>query len=148
MVTGVQSGVSRGWCCVCFFFQAEEGIRVWGVTGVQTCALPVLVFPEEIADDFIGLAELCIKTSAAALMAINGLDELLGAAFSSRQRKLVGKMIKTVNELQHETDDAQNDISNKLFALESDLTPADVMSYYRGIEWLGETADAERKSVV
>src|SRR5256886_15507858 len=24
-----------------FFFQAEEGIRVWTVTGVQTCALPI-----------------------------------------------------------------------------------------------------------
>jgi len=25
-----------------FFFQAEDGIRVWSVTGVQTCALPIL----------------------------------------------------------------------------------------------------------
>src|SRR3712207_7666804 len=27
----------------CFFFQAEDGIRDIGVTGVQTCALPILV---------------------------------------------------------------------------------------------------------
>src|SRR5262249_58559284 len=27
-------------CCV-FFFQAEDGIRYWSVTGVQTCALPI-----------------------------------------------------------------------------------------------------------
>src|SRR3712207_8354639 len=26
---------------ICFFFQAEYGIRVIGVTGVQTCALPI-----------------------------------------------------------------------------------------------------------
>src|SRR5258706_10828896 len=26
-----------------FFFQAEDGIRDWSVTGVQTCALPILV---------------------------------------------------------------------------------------------------------
>src|SRR5262249_59923031 len=25
-----------------FFFQAEDGIRDWSVTGVQTCALPIL----------------------------------------------------------------------------------------------------------
>ena len=25
-----------------FFFQAEDGIRVYKVTGVQTCALPIL----------------------------------------------------------------------------------------------------------
>ena len=33
--------------CVCvycfFFFQAEDGIRVYDVTGVQTCALPIYV---------------------------------------------------------------------------------------------------------
>src|SRR5258706_7928857 len=32
-----------GWCGadVFFFFQAEDGIRYWSVTGVQTCALPI-----------------------------------------------------------------------------------------------------------
>src|SRR5438093_7153828 len=29
----------------CFFFQAEDGIRDWSVTGVQTCALPISVRP-------------------------------------------------------------------------------------------------------
>src|SRR5690606_41114119 len=28
-----------------FFFQAEDGIRVYHVTGVQTCALPISVMP-------------------------------------------------------------------------------------------------------
>src|SRR5207249_7097271 len=28
--------------CYCFFFQAEDGIRDRNVTGVQTCALPIL----------------------------------------------------------------------------------------------------------
>src|SRR6266566_7328831 len=29
-------------CFFCFFFQAEDGIRDYKVTGVQTCALPIL----------------------------------------------------------------------------------------------------------
>src|SRR3712207_8244005 len=29
------------WCCLYFFCQAEDGIRDLGVTGVQTCALPI-----------------------------------------------------------------------------------------------------------
>src|SRR5260370_27953101 len=33
---------SDGWVCLCFFFQAEDGIRDSSVTGVQTCALPIL----------------------------------------------------------------------------------------------------------
>src|SRR5256885_6916916 len=28
-------------CCIVFFFQAEDGIRDYKVTGVQTCALPI-----------------------------------------------------------------------------------------------------------
>src|SRR5687767_15718932 len=30
-------------CCCFFFFQAEDGIRDKLVTGVQTCALPILI---------------------------------------------------------------------------------------------------------
>src|SRR5256885_3334258 len=30
-----------GGCSGCFFFQAEDGIRDYKVTGVQTCALPI-----------------------------------------------------------------------------------------------------------
>src|SRR3712207_7086876 len=32
---------SSVYLCICFFFQAEDGIRDIGVTGVQTCALPI-----------------------------------------------------------------------------------------------------------
>ena len=89
-----------------------------------------MVFPKEFADDFIELSKLCIKTSEAALVAINELDELLETAFSSRERKIVDKMIKKVNELEHQTDVAQEVIRNKLFLLESSLPPIDVMFYY------------------
>ncbi|MBT4974665.1 MAG: TIGR00153 family protein, partial [Gammaproteobacteria bacterium] len=90
-----------------------------------------MVFPKEFAEDFINLAELCIKTSGAALVAINELDELLETAFSSRERKIVAEMVKKINVLEHDTDTAQNDIRNKLFLLESNLPPVDVMFYYR-----------------
>src|SRR3712207_8833983 len=36
------------WEC-CFFFQAEDGIRDIGVTGVQTCALPISGTPDQVA---------------------------------------------------------------------------------------------------
>src|SRR5690606_40105251 len=35
--------VRRKRLCVYFFFQAEDGIRDFHVTGVQTCALPISV---------------------------------------------------------------------------------------------------------
>ena len=35
--------------CAVFFFQAEDGIRDYDVTGVQTCALPICI---DIHDDY------------------------------------------------------------------------------------------------
>ena len=40
-VSGVEGRVGMD---VFFFFQAEDGIRDIGVTGVQTCALPIQFF--------------------------------------------------------------------------------------------------------
>src|SRR2546426_1181809 len=37
-----RGGGQRG-CRLFFFFQAEDGIRDYKVTGVQTCALPILI---------------------------------------------------------------------------------------------------------
>src|SRR5262249_59696952 len=39
---------------VFFFFQAEDGIRDWSVTGVQTCALPIYLDPTYGVGSFLG----------------------------------------------------------------------------------------------
>ena len=42
MVESVNGVGDDGWCGgFVFFFQAEDGIRDYKVTGVQTCALPI-----------------------------------------------------------------------------------------------------------
>src|ERR1035437_8584362 len=41
-----------------FFFQAEDGIRDIGVTGVQTCALPILVPLSQPVNDFSAMPEI------------------------------------------------------------------------------------------
>src|SRR5256885_7527347 len=38
-------------CHLFFFFQAEDGIRDYKVTGVQTCALPI--YPEKVLMDSV-----------------------------------------------------------------------------------------------
>src|SRR5256885_7680682 len=39
--------------CMCFFFQAEDGIRDYKVTGVQMCALPICWTLEAIRSDLL-----------------------------------------------------------------------------------------------
>src|SRR3712207_7144769 len=50
---------------VFFFFQAEDGIRDIGVTGVQTCALPILVARLlELVDLALGaVTGICLSTT-------------------------------------------------------------------------------------
>src|SRR5256886_4415570 len=65
MTPGQQSSHARGaraarGCArlVCFFFQAEDGIRDLTVTGVQTCALPIwwpLQMARELDDAILSL---------------------------------------------------------------------------------------------
>src|SRR3712207_7495912 len=58
--------------CIFFFFQAEDGIRDIGVTGVQTCALPIwAVFSDgtEADVDVVGadpLSDLAVVRARAA----------------------------------------------------------------------------------
>src|SRR5699024_11235722 len=43
--------------CIClFFFQAEDGIRDRNVTGVQTCALPILFLSHTDESAFSGIS--------------------------------------------------------------------------------------------
>src|SRR2546430_14958802 len=42
---------------MCFFFQAEDGIRDLTVTGVQTCALPISQAHESRGRRFLGKAD-------------------------------------------------------------------------------------------
>src|SRR5258706_10080986 len=50
--------------CFFFFFQAEDGIRDWSVTGVQTCALPI---SKENFPALPDMPHILVKISAAVL---------------------------------------------------------------------------------
>src|SRR2546430_7321513 len=46
----MRRGRSMFLVCIFFFFQAEDGIRDLTVTGVQTCALPISLELEDVAE--------------------------------------------------------------------------------------------------
>src|ERR1035437_685595 len=55
-----------------FFFQAEDGIRDIGVTGVQTCALPISMHVRSKGVDAVIMIESCF-----------GLGFMLGTSFGT-----------------------------------------------------------------
>src|SRR3712207_8862701 len=62
---------------IVFFFQAEDGIRDIGVTGVQTCALPIL--DDRVADVLV-VGELVLDVRRRDVLAARGDDDVLRAA--------------------------------------------------------------------
>src|SRR5262249_57028265 len=53
-----------------FFFQAEDGIRDWSVTGVQTCALPILALRS------LGIVPLGVRERELPAVLFRGIEEL------------------------------------------------------------------------
>src|SRR5256885_2954968 len=64
-----------------FFFQAEDGIRDYKVTGVQTCALPISVAP--------GLREWREQVVPADLTVVDHVDAGVGELADRPLRRLV-----------------------------------------------------------
>src|SRR5690606_36027233 len=57
--------------CLVFFFQAEDGIRDFHVTGVQTCALPILIDNQKFDRDDI-FRENELRNTANILSSVSG----------------------------------------------------------------------------
>src|SRR5690348_17479337 len=79
-----------------FFFQAEDGIRDGRVTGVQTCALPILAHAVEIArEDGAQIrkkpAEIIDNSFADQLTKSGFLKELWGNELLPQEKRKIGR---------------------------------------------------------
>jgi uncharacterized protein len=102
-------------------------------------------FPEPLQEPLLELVTGCADTTGQALLAIRELDELLEVGFSGREVKRVEGMVKELEKLEGRTDKLSEALRGKLFKMESELPPVDVMFYYKIIELLTAMADeAER----
>lgn len=100
-----------------------------------------MIFPESMREGVIEFVEACCATSGQALAAIQELDELLEVGFSGREVTRVEAMLKVLGKLERRTDKLAASLRAKLFRLESELPPVDVMFYYRTLFLLGNLAN-------
>ena len=98
-------------------------------------------FPEPLQDGLLEFVEACSATSNQALLAIQELDELLEVGFSGREVKRVEAMLKQLDKMERLTDKLAVTLRGRLFRIESELPPVDVMFYYRVMSLLGTVAD-------
>ena len=102
-------------------------------------------FPEKLVPTVLEYTATCVATSDQALKSIQELDELLEVGFTGREVKRVEGMLKELDKLERRTDKQAVGLRAKLFKMEADLPPIDVMFYYRAFALLGELADTAEK---
>ncbi len=104
-----------------------------------------MMFPADVAPLMIDFVKRCIDASAQAQTAINELDELVETGFRGREVELVESMITKLDEIESDTDKIQVAVRGRVFELEKELPPVDVMFIYRVIEWIGDLADLAQR---
>ncbi|MFO7648614.1 MULTISPECIES: TIGR00153 family protein [Halomonas] len=101
--------------------------------------------PEPLAEpmrDYIRTAVACVAQSREAM---EELETLLESGFGRNVSDVMHRLIRELHVLEHQADSQQIDIRRRLFELESELPPVDVIFLYKIIDWVGELSDrAER----
>ena len=101
--------------------------------------------PEPIQKEFLSFVSRNIDAAKKARSTIQELDEFYEAGFRCTEVELVGALVGDMDSIEDDTDTMQVEIRAKLFAIEGDLQPVNVMFLYRVIELVGDIADmAER----
>ena len=104
-----------------------------------------MTIPPQITTDYLEFIKRNIDAVSQARVAINELDELVGTGFVKGMVELVESMLHQLDDIEHDTDQMQIRIRAKLFAIENELNPVDVIFLYQIIDLTGDLADgAER----
>ncbi len=100
-----------------------------------------MVIPDELKPSLRQYIDYAIGATNLAVRALSELDELIETGFSGREVEIITDMVKRLDGAEHDTDLQQIEVRNRLFAIEKDLNPIDVMFLYRIIDWIGDIAD-------
>ena len=100
-----------------------------------------MAIPKALRSDFIGFADSSVETCKKAHGAINELDELLETGFAGSEVKFVQKLIRELATQEQKVDKKELKLRKKLFNLEAELPPVNVMFMYNIIDQIGALAD-------
>lgn len=104
-----------------------------------------MTIPENIAEDYAKFVSRGVDACAQARRIIDELDDLVEAGFSGAEVDRVQEMIKELDRIEKDTDVIQIRIRSKLFDIEHDLPPVEVMFLYRIIDWTGDLGDRAQR---
>jgi predicted phosphate transport protein (TIGR00153 family) len=106
-----------------------------------TLTLRETSFHPELKEPFTDLLKEVTRTCFHAADITQELDELLETGFGGKEAENVLAMIEQLNTDETIADGAGLALARKLFSLEKELTPVDVMLWYQVFRQLGELAN-------
>lgn len=102
-------------------------------------------FPDAMKEDYRALVARCLDACNTAYSAIRELDELLETGFGHKEVEVVSGILQELDVIEQETDEQQIELRRKLFEMEQNLPPVDVMFLYSIIERTGGIADRAQR---
>ncbi|HEY8386524.1 MAG TPA: TIGR00153 family protein [Porticoccaceae bacterium] len=101
--------------------------------------------PEPIREEMCQLVNGAIAVTQQAMKLINELDELLETGFAEREMDFVAEQIHELDDKERNTDILERTIRHKLFTVEKDYHPLDMMFLYDIIQKVGGLANRARR---
>lgn len=101
--------------------------------------------PGAIEGEFLAFVVRNVDAARKARKSIRELDELYETGFRGAEAELVETLVHELDEIENDTDRMEAQLRAKVFAIEGELPPVNVMFLYRVIELIGEIGDTSQR---
>ncbi len=97
--------------------------------------------PESMREPYLEFLDCSLRAVTQAEKTVGELDELFETGFRGKEVDVVIAMTEELDRIEHEGDRMQIELRGRLFQIERELPPVDVMFLYQIIELTGELGD-------
>ena len=102
--------------------------------------------PEEMQENLIQFIEKVQSICHMAHQVSQEFSDVLETSFGRRETKKLLNMIDEVSKAETEADNLEDMLVKKLFEVEDQMKPVDVVFWYEVFEWIGDLADYSKKT--
>ena len=102
--------------------------------------------PEELQENLIQFIDKAQSICQMAHQVSKVFSDVLETSFGRRETKKLLNMIDEVSKAETEADNLEDMLVKKMFEVEDQMKPVDVVFWYQIFEWIGDLADYSKKT--
>ena len=102
--------------------------------------------PEELQENLIQFIDKAQSICQMAHQVSKEFSDVLETSFGRRETKKLLNMIDEVSKAETEADNLEDMLVKKMFEVEDQMKPVDVVFWYQIFEWIGDLADYSKKT--